>query len=206
FVRIWEACSAARCTPPSWATESSPYSENTRSYNFSARSTPTPAADSWAVARPRSAAPSPRNSSRNNRRRVLAVREYRANSAPFTTSGRFTTQKTGPSRSVKNGARASRSSEVNSSWTASSIGTDRTTGRGHASRQRGSVVVAWEQRADGGLDLLGRGPRVGRVANRPAHDEVVDSRAERRLGRDDALLIVLPVDRANPRRHDQEVV
>ena len=32
-----EACSQARCTPPSWATESSPYSKNTFSYSSSAR-------------------------------------------------------------------------------------------------------------------------------------------------------------------------
>ena len=29
FVSTFDACSQARCTPPSWATESSPYSTNT---------------------------------------------------------------------------------------------------------------------------------------------------------------------------------
>src|SRR5215471_1220964 len=37
LVRMFEAPSHARCTPPSWATESSPYSTNTRSKSCSAR-------------------------------------------------------------------------------------------------------------------------------------------------------------------------
>ena len=37
---MFDACSQARCTPPSWATESSPYSKKTFSYSSSARSTP----------------------------------------------------------------------------------------------------------------------------------------------------------------------
>src|SRR5580765_1245160 len=40
LVRRFEDCSHARCTPPSWATESSPYSMNTRSYSSSARRNP----------------------------------------------------------------------------------------------------------------------------------------------------------------------
>ncbi len=31
LVSTFDACSQARCTPPSWATESSPYSKKTRS-------------------------------------------------------------------------------------------------------------------------------------------------------------------------------
>ena len=38
--RMFDACSHARCTPPNWATESSPYSKNTFSYSSSARSSP----------------------------------------------------------------------------------------------------------------------------------------------------------------------
>src|SRR2546423_8596581 len=52
------------------------------------------------------------NSSRNNRRRLLWVREYRANSAPFTTSGRLTRAKTGRSTLVKYRSRISTSLAV----------------------------------------------------------------------------------------------
>src|SRR5919108_4015505 len=65
------------------------------------------------------AAPPSENSSRNRRRNDLADREYRANRAPFTTSGRLIRAKTGPSRLVKNGESLSRSSSVNSSATKS---------------------------------------------------------------------------------------
>ena len=41
------------------------------------------------------------------------MREYRANSAPFTTSGRFVNANTGPSRFVKWRSRVRRSSAVN---------------------------------------------------------------------------------------------
>ena len=37
FVSTFEDCSQARWTPPSWATESSPYSLKTRAYSSSAR-------------------------------------------------------------------------------------------------------------------------------------------------------------------------
>src|SRR5262249_10396334 len=37
LVRMFEAPSHARCTPPSWATESSPYSTNTRAKLFGPR-------------------------------------------------------------------------------------------------------------------------------------------------------------------------
>src|SRR5918996_5362947 len=57
------------------------------------------------------------NSSRNKRRSDFVVLEYRAKSAPFTTSGRFTRANTGPSRFVKCGSRRARSSGVNASWT-----------------------------------------------------------------------------------------
>src|SRR5204863_4144099 len=57
------------------------------------------------------------NSSRNSRRIDFGEREYRANSAPFTTSGRLISANTGPSRSVKCGASRARSSSVNSSGT-----------------------------------------------------------------------------------------
>ena len=40
FVRTFEDCSQARWTPPSWATESSPYSLKTLAYSSSARSQP----------------------------------------------------------------------------------------------------------------------------------------------------------------------
>src|SRR5881296_1960993 len=40
LVRMFDAPSHARCTPPSWATESSPYSTNTRSNSCSARCAP----------------------------------------------------------------------------------------------------------------------------------------------------------------------
>src|SRR5712692_8891567 len=56
-----------------------------------------------------------RNSSRKSRRSDLAEREYRANSAPLTTSGRLTRAKTGPSRLVTYGASALRSAAVNGS-------------------------------------------------------------------------------------------
>src|SRR4051794_986678 len=52
------------------------------------------------------------NSSRKRRRRLLCVREYRANNAPFTTSGRFTSANTGRSRLVKYGRRTAASSSV----------------------------------------------------------------------------------------------
>ena len=55
------------------------------------------------------------NSSRNRRRSDFVVREYRANSAPFTASGRFTSAKTGPSRFVKCRSSMARSSGENSS-------------------------------------------------------------------------------------------
>ena len=55
---------------------------------------------------------SPTNSSRNRRRRLLSEREYRANSAPFTTSGRFVSANTGPSRFVKYGRSVAASSSV----------------------------------------------------------------------------------------------
>ena len=58
---------------------------------------------------------SPTNSSRKRRRRLLCVREYRANSAPFTTSGRLTSANTGWSRFVKYGRRTAASSAVNCS-------------------------------------------------------------------------------------------
>src|SRR5947207_11240514 len=58
---------------------------------------------------------SPTNSSRNRRRRLLADREYLANSAPLTTSGRLTRQKTGRSRLVTYRRRTSASAGVNSS-------------------------------------------------------------------------------------------
>ncbi len=63
-----ETFSQARCTPPSWATESSPYSTNTFWYSFSARSVPIDLLESisaicsW-------------NSSRYSRRSDLAERE-----------------------------------------------------------------------------------------------------------------------------------
>src|SRR3954452_2604370 len=60
---------------------------------------------------------SPTNSSRNSRRRLLSEREYRANSAPFTTSGRLTSAKTGPSRLVKYGRRTACSSSSKCSAT-----------------------------------------------------------------------------------------
>ena len=41
------------------------------------------------------------------------MREYRANNAPFTTSGRFVNANTGPSRFVKWRSRVRRSSAVN---------------------------------------------------------------------------------------------
>src|SRR5262249_21542732 len=105
LVRMFDAPSQARCTPPSWATESSPYSLNTRSYSRSARAVPM---DGAACVSPTCS----RNSSRNSRRSDLAEREYRAKSAPFTTSGRLTSAKTGPSRFVKYGPRTRRSSAV----------------------------------------------------------------------------------------------
>ena len=52
------------------------------------------------------------NSSRKSRRRLLCEREYRANSAPFTTSGRLTSANTGRSRLVKYGRRTAASSSV----------------------------------------------------------------------------------------------
>src|SRR5262245_20369070 len=55
------------------------------------------------------------NSSRSRRRSDFGEREYRAKSAPFTTSGRLVSAKTGPSRFVTYGARAARSSAVNDS-------------------------------------------------------------------------------------------
>src|SRR5712691_483867 len=60
-----------------------------------------------------------RNSSRKSLRSDFADREYRANSAPLTTSGRLTRANTGPSRLVKWGARRARSSAVNGSVTKS---------------------------------------------------------------------------------------
>ena len=55
------------------------------------------------------------NSSRNNRRNGFADREYRAKSAPLTTSGKFVSANTGSSRLVKYGVRRRRSSDVNDS-------------------------------------------------------------------------------------------
>src|SRR3954453_21086140 len=55
------------------------------------------------------------NSSRNNRRSDLSEREYLANSAPLTVSGRLVSAKICPSSELKYGARRSRSSAVNSS-------------------------------------------------------------------------------------------
>src|SRR6478752_6221870 len=60
---------------------------------------------------------SPTNSSRKSRRRLLSEREYRANSAPLTTSGRLTSAKTGPSRFVKYGRRTACSSSSKGSAT-----------------------------------------------------------------------------------------
>src|SRR5919106_3986099 len=108
FVRRFDACSQARCTPPSWATESSPYSTNTRRYRSSARRTPTSPSSGG-----RSACSA--NSSRNMRRSDFGDLEYRANRAPFVTSGRLTRVNTGSSRFVKYGRRTSRSSSLNSS-------------------------------------------------------------------------------------------
>src|SRR4029079_12635012 len=52
------------------------------------------------------------NSSRKRRRRLLCVREYRANNAPFTTSGKLTSANTGRSRLVKYGRSTAASSSV----------------------------------------------------------------------------------------------
>ena len=70
------------------------------------------------MARP---ATSSANSSRNSRRSDFVVREYRANIAPLTASGRFVSAKTGPSRFVKCGSSSARSSWVNSSPTYVSV-------------------------------------------------------------------------------------
>src|SRR5439155_3982600 len=107
FASSWDECSHARCTPPSCATLSSPYSRNTRSYSCSARSVPAELAS-------RDVAPAA-NSSRKSRRSDFGEREYRANSAPFVTSGRLTSPNTGPVRLVKYGARAACSLMLNSS-------------------------------------------------------------------------------------------
>ena len=69
FVRTFETPSHARCTPPSCATESSPYSTNTRSKSCSARAMPTSRAGAPSAAA-RSA-----NSSRNSRRSDFGERE-----------------------------------------------------------------------------------------------------------------------------------
>ena len=45
------------------------------------------------------------------------MREYRANIAPFTASGRFVSANTGPSRFETNGSRVARSCGVNGSVT-----------------------------------------------------------------------------------------
>src|SRR4249920_711983 len=55
------------------------------------------------------------NSSRNSRRSDFADREYRANNAPLTVSGRFVSAKMCESRFVKYGASRRRSSSVNRS-------------------------------------------------------------------------------------------
>src|SRR6185295_5695380 len=108
LVSRFDDCSHARCTPPSCATESSPYSRNTRSYSSSARRSPMVASTVRSPVRSRSFT----NSSRKSRRRLLCVREYRANSVPFTTSGRLTSANTGRSRLVKYGRRTAASSSV----------------------------------------------------------------------------------------------
>ncbi len=68
LVRMFEAPSQARWTPPSWATESSPYSLNTRSYSCSARVVPMEGAVGASPA-------CSRNSSRKSRRSDFAERE-----------------------------------------------------------------------------------------------------------------------------------
>src|SRR5215213_7158577 len=108
LVSRFDDCSHARCTPPSCATESSPYSKKTRSYSSSARRSPTVASTVRSPVRSRSLT----NSSRKSRRRLLCVREYRAKSAPLTTSGRLTSANTGRSRLVKYGRRTAASSSV----------------------------------------------------------------------------------------------
>src|SRR3954468_3173317 len=109
LVSTFDAPSHARWAPPSCATESSPYSLRTRAYSRSARAVP-------AVVSGTAPAPvwtSPRNSSRNSRRSDFADREYRANSAPFTVSGRLISANTGRSVLLKYGASARTSSAVN---------------------------------------------------------------------------------------------
>jgi hypothetical protein len=71
LVSRFEACSQARWTPPSWATESSPYSTNTRSYSSSARDRPMVASTPASPLTSRS----PTNSSRKSRRRLFGLRE-----------------------------------------------------------------------------------------------------------------------------------
>src|SRR6266545_3597013 len=102
LVNTFDAPSHARCTPPSCATESSPYSKNTRSYSCSARAvaaagaavvasvvapganrggdgggeTPPPSSTGKRVETPTPLCAT--NSSRNNRRSDFDEREHRA--------------------------------------------------------------------------------------------------------------------------------
>src|SRR4051812_35816615 len=152
LVNRLEACSHARCTPPSWATESSPYSKKTRWYSSSARLRPTVASmvESPVVSS------SPTNSSRNSRRRLLWVREYRAKSAPFTTSGRLTRAKTGWSRFVKYGRRTSASSAVKLSSTYLGMGVWRLRLGGH----RGADRIICLESLPGGIEDVGAQPQI----------------------------------------------
>ena len=112
---------------------------------------------------------SPTNSSRNRRRRLLSEREYRANSAPFTTSGRFVSAKTGPSRFVKYGRSVAASSSVNVSG-AYSMGTGdgrrRSCRRGLADAGRAPDRRRSDEEAVRVRDRPRR-RRVGRLAGRP---------------------------------------
>src|SRR5205814_1047461 len=103
------------------------------------------------------------NSSRNSRRSDFGEREYRANRAPFTTSGRSTRANTGPSRLVKCGARMARSSSVKSSSTKSNVGSPGEGGMSvdATSPQRQDRAVPRSYRPPGGASLGSVGGAVG---------------------------------------------
>src|SRR3954469_12460972 len=100
---------------------------------------------------------SPTNSSRNRRRRLLWVREYLANRAPLTTSGRLTRANTGWSRLVKYGRSTSASSAVNSSSTYFAMGLWRL----RPGPRCGADRIVFIESAPGGIEDVGTQPEIG---------------------------------------------